>query len=110
MEKFVSRGATVVVKPNIGWDRTPEQAANTNPFVVAELVRMCLEAGAKRVNVFDYTCNTAERCYETSGIRKAAKSAGANVYFTDSWNFVKRLSLTKAHAGLACIPGRDRVR
>ena len=47
MGRFVSRGARVVVKPNIGWDRTPEQAANTNPEVVAALVKMAFEAGAQ---------------------------------------------------------------
>jgi uncharacterized protein (DUF362 family) len=31
---FISRGDVVVLKPNIGWDRTPEQAANTDPDVV----------------------------------------------------------------------------
>ena len=30
MKSFVSRGDVVVLKPNIGWDRTPEQAANTD--------------------------------------------------------------------------------
>ena len=34
MEQFVAKGQTVVVKPNIGWDRKPELAANTNPEVV----------------------------------------------------------------------------
>src|SRR3990172_7170321 len=28
---FISRGDVVVLNPNIGWDRTPEQAANTDP-------------------------------------------------------------------------------
>ena len=46
MRRFVSRGDVVLVKPNIGWDRTPEQAANTNPDVVAEIVRQSL--GAER--------------------------------------------------------------
>ena len=30
MGRFVSRGDTVVVKPNIAWDRLPEHAATTN--------------------------------------------------------------------------------
>ena len=57
--------------------------------MVAALVEMCFVAGAKRVNVFDNTCNQAERSYENSGIKKAAEAKGANVYFTDSWNVVK---------------------
>lgn len=87
MKRFISRGDIVVVKPNIGWDRTPEQAANTNPVVVATLVRMCLEAGAKKVRVFDNTCNDARRCYVQSGIEKAAKTAGAEVSFMNERRF-----------------------
>ena len=49
IRRFISRGDVVVVKPNAAWDRTPEQAANTNPQVVAEVCRLCLEAGARRV-------------------------------------------------------------
>ena len=52
----------MVIKPNIAWDRTPEQAANTNPDVVAEMVRQCWQAGAKRVIVTDVSCNEARRC------------------------------------------------
>jgi uncharacterized protein (DUF362 family) len=89
MDKFVKKGAVVVVKPNIGWDRTPEQAANTNPAVVAALVELSYKAGAKRVNVFDVPCNDARRCYENSGIQQAAKDKGAQVYFVDNWNVIK---------------------
>jgi len=71
---FVSRGETVVVKPNIGWDRKPEQAANTNPEVVREVVLMCLEAGAAKVKVFDRTCNDPRRCYVSSGIAAALEA------------------------------------
>jgi len=89
MERFVKKGATVVVKPNMAWDRNPEQAANTNPLVVAALVELCYQAGAKRVNVFDNPCNEAQPVYEHCGIAKAAKEKGAFVYFVDHWNVVK---------------------
>jgi uncharacterized protein (DUF362 family) len=89
MKQFVSKGDIVVVKPNIGWDRDPEQAADTNPEVVAEVVRMCLECGAKKVKVFDRPCNTASRCYENSGIKKAAEEAGAEVSFVVDVGFSK---------------------
>ncbi len=79
IEQFVKKGDVVVVKPNIGWDRVPEQAATTNPEVVAEIVNLCVKAGASRVNVFDHTCNQARRCYKRSEIEDAAKSAGARV-------------------------------
>jgi len=79
MSRFVSRGDIVAVKPNIGWDRTPAQAANTSPLVVAEVVRLCLEAGAHRVVVTDASCNEARRSFQRSGIWQAAHAAGADV-------------------------------
>lgn len=87
MGRFVSRGDVVVVKPNMGWDRVPEQAANTNPEVIQALVEMAYNAGAKKVKVFDNTCNEARRCYVRSGIQKAAQSAGAQVSFLDPRRF-----------------------
>lgn len=74
MSKFVKPGETVVVKPNIGWDRTVEQAANTHPEVVATVARLCLEADAARVRVFDRTCNNPQRCYVQSGIKAAIEA------------------------------------
>jgi uncharacterized protein (DUF362 family) len=79
IRRFISSGDTVVIKPNIGWDRTPEQAANTNPEVVGTLVALCKEAGAKTIKVLDRTCNDPRNCYNRSGIEAAAKAAGAEV-------------------------------
>lgn len=73
MSRFVKPGHTVAVKPNMGWDRKPEQAATTHPAVVRAIVEECLKAGAKRVKVFDNTCNDMRRCYENSGIPAALK-------------------------------------
>ena len=83
MRRFISRGDIVLVKPNIGWDRTPEQAANTNPDVVAEIVRQCVNAGAKKVIVTDTSCNDPRRCFQRSGIADAAQRAGAEVILPD---------------------------
>jgi uncharacterized protein (DUF362 family) len=79
MRRFVSRQDVVVIKPNIAWDRTPEQAANTNPELVAEVVKQCWAAGAKRVVVTDVSCNEPRRCFMRSGIQAAARAEGAEV-------------------------------
>lgn len=87
MKSFIQRGDIVVVKPNIGWDRTPEYAANTNPEVVSTIVRLCLEAGAKKVKVFDRPVNDPRRCYVQSGISDAVKAAGGELSFIDERKF-----------------------
>ncbi len=87
MGRFVKRGERVVIKPNIGWNRLPEQAANTNPDVVAEVVRLVAAAGAGKIWVTDVSVNTPEQCFARSGIEKAAKAAGATVVRPDATGF-----------------------
>jgi len=87
MERFITRGDVVVVKPNASWDRTPEQAANTNPDVVGEVVRLCREAGAGVVIVTDVSINEPRRCFERSGIAAAARAAGAEVVLPEERRF-----------------------
>jgi len=89
MQKFIAKGDVVMIKPNIGWNRSVEQAANTNPEVVKAVVEMVKEAGAKKVIVMDHTCHKAEDTYKRSGIEAAAKEAGAEVRYVDE----KRLTI-----------------
>lgn len=89
MGKFVKKGATVVIKPNIAFTGKPENAATTNPDVVAELVRLCRGAGASKVLVFDRACNDARRTYKQSGIEAAASKAGAQVKHVTDNDFVE---------------------
>ena len=51
MQRFVSPGDNVLIKPNIGFDRTPAQAATTNPELVGEVVRLALKAGARAMGL-----------------------------------------------------------
>jgi uncharacterized protein (DUF362 family) len=92
IKRFVAKGDVVIVKPNIGWDRTPEQAACTNPEVVKAIVELCVEADAKQVIVMDNTINPARRTYARSGIAKAAKEAGAKVPYVNP-HHLKKMAL-----------------
>src|SRR5271157_5473946 len=87
VQRFIARGDVVVIKPNIGWDRTPEQAANTNPDVVGEVVRLCYGAGAAKVIVTDVSCNDPRRCFQRSGIAEAARASGAEVVLPEERKF-----------------------
>ena len=91
MGQFVASGDMVVVKPNIGWDRSVEQGANTHPAVVRAIVEMALDSGAKKVKVFDHTCNEKRRCYINSGIVDALdgiRDRRVRVEFIDQRKFV----------------------
>ena len=89
IEAFIKKGDKVCIKPNIGWDRTAEQGANTHPLIVAELASLCFKAGAARVWVADVTCNAAERTYNRSGIKAAAEAEGARVIMPDDSQLVE---------------------
>ena len=93
IEKYVKKGQKVVIKPNIGWDRTPELAGNTNPELVSALIKKCLAAGAEKVTVFDHTCDNWQKCYETSGIERAAKEAGAIVMPANDEKYYRAVSI-----------------
>ncbi|MDR3236455.1 MAG: DUF362 domain-containing protein [Prevotellaceae bacterium] len=105
---FVKQGQRVVVKPNIGWDKEPEYAANTNPLLVAAIVKDCLKAGASEVVVFDHTCDDWKACYEHSGIEDAVKAAGGKIAFAHEEKYYrevnissgKRLTTAKVHEAI----------
>ncbi len=88
IRRFVRPGERVTIKPNVGWDRTPQQAANTNPLLVSEMVRLCLGAGASEVIVTDISCHDPRRCFIRSGIRDAAEKAGATVLLPQETDYL----------------------
>jgi uncharacterized protein (DUF362 family) len=79
LNHFISKGDVVVIKPNIGWDKSPEYAADTNPDLIAIIVKECFEMGAAKVKIFDRTCNNPRRCYDNSQIKAMGEKFGAEV-------------------------------
>ncbi|MGN7611316.1 DUF362 domain-containing protein [Magnetococcales bacterium HHB-1] len=88
LNRFIKKGERVLLKPNVGWDRQPEQAANTNPEVVGAVVKACLHAGASKVWVTDVSLNDPRRAFRRSGIFKAASKAGAEVLIPTAHDFI----------------------
>ena len=84
INRFVSRGDVVVIKPNISWARPPKMAATTNPEVLQAVIELCQEAGAKKVRIADNTIDTAEFCFSVSGAANVAKTTGAELIDPDS--------------------------
>ncbi|MBN2430428.1 MAG: DUF362 domain-containing protein [Acidobacteria bacterium] len=88
MQRFIARGDVVLLKPNIGFNRMPQQAANTNPDVVREIARQVLDAGARKVIVFDHTLYEARNCYNRSGIARAVQDLGVELEYAEERKFV----------------------
>ncbi|MBN2083662.1 MAG: DUF362 domain-containing protein [Anaerolineales bacterium] len=99
MGRFVPSGANVIIKPNVCTsNRIYEGAATTNPWVVGALVKMCFEAGAGRVRVFDYPFNGSSPAnYQTSGIAGQVLAAGGELESVD-WNKFRQTSLPSARS------------
>ncbi len=95
MGRFVKKGQTVVVKPNIGWNAPPERAANTNPRLVRRIIEHCLQAGAKEVYVFDHTCDAWRDSYRNSGIEQAVKEAGGKIAPGHSESYFQAVAIAK---------------
>lgn len=93
MSQFVKKGQKVVLKPNIGWDASPERAANTNPGLVKRVVEHCFQAGASKVMVFDNTCNNWVKCYNNSGIKEAVEEAGGKMIPGHSEKYYQKVDI-----------------
>jgi len=93
IKKYVKKGQTVLIKPNIGWDKAPEMAANTNPQLVGALVKLCKSAGAAKVIVFDHTCSNWEKSYQNSGISEAVMAAGGRMLPGNDESYYKEVEL-----------------
>ncbi len=93
MKSFIKKNQKVVIKPNIGWDVIPELGANTNPKLVARVIKHCFDAGAKDVYVFDHTCDDWRRCYSNSGIEKAVKDAKGTMVPGNTESYYQEVSI-----------------
>ena len=96
MGRFVKKGQRVVIKANIAWARTPDQGCTNNPELFSALIKMCYETGAKRVAVWDHTCDNYQFTFSRSGLKEAGQKAGADVLSGHGRNVYKQVEIPKA--------------
>jgi uncharacterized protein (DUF362 family) len=91
IERFVPKGAKVLIKPNLCISgRSYEYAVTTNPWVVGALVKLCKEAGAARILVFDNpTTGSSEDAFASSGIAQQVSAAGGELENVASMKFTR---------------------
>jgi uncharacterized protein (DUF362 family) len=79
LRRFVSPGDVVLIKPNVGFDRPPHLGATTNPEVLCWVIRLCREAGARRILIADNPIEAPEACFAKSRITEVAYAEGATI-------------------------------
>jgi uncharacterized protein (DUF362 family) len=84
INRFVSKGDVVVIKPNISWARRPDLAASTNPEVMEAVIELCYEAEAKKVRIADNTIHNAQRCFTLTGAGVVAERTHADLVYPRS--------------------------
>jgi len=99
MKRFVKQGQRVVIKPNMSFAKTPDEAANTSPAVVAAVAKSCVEAGAKDVLIVDHTLQKDTLCLELSGIEKSCSSLrGTHVLALNDERFYQAVPIPRGKA------------
>ena len=79
LSAFVKPGDHVLIKPNLAWSRTPEQAACTSPEALTAVIAACREAGAQDVIVADHACDSGSIAFEMSGAKAVCAAAGVEL-------------------------------
>ncbi|HEY3297035.1 MAG TPA: DUF362 domain-containing protein [Armatimonadota bacterium] len=93
--RYVKRGNSVCIKPNVAWSRTPSQAANTNPEVLAGVINLCKQAGASRITVVDYTCDPSSVAFNMNGARTVCSKLGVRLVSGDNAGLYRRISIPR---------------
>ena len=89
--QFVKKKSRVVIKPSIAFNQKPGTGFNSDPRLVEHLIRLCYQAGAREVSVFDHAMDEWTLCYKNSGIERVAKNAKARVLPANEFMYYKPL-------------------
>jgi uncharacterized protein (DUF362 family) len=84
--RFVKPGQTVAIKPNATWAYPPGTASSTEPEVLAALILLVREAGARRIIVMDRsTLWTTAEALQVSGLGKVVDELGVERLFPEGY-------------------------
>jgi uncharacterized protein (DUF362 family) len=85
IDKFIKKGETVFVKPNLTGDRDPSTAAVTNPEVTKALIEIIYDRNPKEVLLGDSPSwgFDSEKVYDITGVRKVAEETGCTLVNLD---------------------------
>ncbi|HET6386403.1 MAG TPA: DUF362 domain-containing protein [Armatimonadota bacterium] len=96
IEKFVHKGDHVVLSPNMGWMRTPDQAATTHPDVLRAVVQLCEKAGARKITCIDYTLDDWKLAFDICGANRAVAGTKATLLSPTDASLYKDINIPAA--------------
>ena len=83
MSKFVRKGDTVLLKPNVAFDRAAVLGATTHPDALRAVARLVREAGAKEIIVADNPINSPAGCFMKSGLAQVANELDLKIVYPE---------------------------
>lgn len=104
IDRFVSAGQTVFIKPNLVAPEPPWTAVNTDPRVIEALVAILIEAGARRVVVGEHQRWHGADIFTLTGVGEAAERAGAEVVALDDLEHITVAIPDGECERWACLP------
>jgi len=95
MRTVVKKGDVVLLKPNLGYpepEGLPSWTCTTDPFVMAALTELFIDAGAKKVITTESPAHgiTSEYMFRSTGVKEAVEKAGGEVCYLDKEEYVLR--------------------
>ena len=90
---WVKPGDVVAIKPNLAWARQPAQAATTSPGVLAAVIALCKEAGAKRIVVVEHSCDSATVTFDMSEAKRVCRELGVPLVSLENESMYQEVTL-----------------
>ncbi len=87
IQRFISKGDRVLIKPNVAFDRPAALGATTHPDSLRAIAKLCFEAGAKKVVVADNPINSPVGCFMKSGLQAVASDLQLDLVYPESSAF-----------------------
>ncbi len=84
IQTIVNPGDRVVIKPNLAWARTPDVGANTTPAILAAVIKLAMDAGAKEVAVVEHSCDKSTITFEMTGAQQVCDELGVQLIGLDN--------------------------
>lgn len=103
---FVTRGDTVLIKPNQTVFYSADEGCTTEPFVVGALIRLAKEAGAAHVQIAESSGGffSSLECMSITGVAAVAEREGAELVNLGSDDVPNRIVSIPGGAAIRQVP------